>query len=484
MNICLTAIVRDSGELIRRTLQSFLPYIDYFCICDTGSTDNTLQVLLEETTSYEGSIFQCPFSDFSHNRNVVLEEAESRFPGCYYVMVDDSFLLENGHGFRQTVRHGKEPAYSVIIENEETASASVRIVRKGLRYRYRVHERIVVDDAPILQGFRFVELRTPEHRLRTARRASSDLEKLHYDLVEYPDDPRLLYYIARAMYDRGEKEEAGKWFMRRIVAQRKGACPVECYQSMMYIVLLAEHRNADPLELVQLYTGIHKRYPQYAEPLYFAAMSLMDVRRTEEGIGLLERAFEIPFQAQLGAKRSVYALIPKTLCGAYFRSDKEKCVSWLYRNYTTGEKPFDFLYESYLRHLHRFVPLIPFFVPVIVYRHHLTKEELHEVLSFQTVSFSEEELRSYRDVVSNYSIQHVVVLDRVDRIPFFPNVGGVHLIVRSEGLQGGLLEPFRSLQAVVGRDAEHVERIKGSYLTHRTQSLAFTMERWKEVFRF
>jgi hypothetical protein len=30
--------------------------------------------------------------------------------------------------------------------------------------------------------------------------------------------------------------------MRRIVAQRKGACPVECYQSMMYIVLLAEHR--------------------------------------------------------------------------------------------------------------------------------------------------------------------------------------------------------------------------------------------------
>jgi hypothetical protein len=253
---------------------------------------------------------------------------------------------------------------------------------------------------------------------------------------------------------------------------------------MMYIVMLAEHRNAEPLELVQLYTGIYKRYPQYAEPLYFAAMSLMEAGRSSEGISLLECACEIPFQPHIGAKRGVYTLIPRALCSAYFRTDKEKCVSWLYRNYTKCERPFDFLYESYLRHLHRIVPLIPFVVPVVVYRHHLTAEELRELLSFHPVSFSEEDLRSYRDVVSNYSIQHVLVLDRVDRIPFFPNVGNVHLIVRSEGMQGGVLEPFQTLRSVVGRDADHVERLKESYLTNRTRPLAYTLDRWKGAYRF
>lgn len=481
MNICLTAIVRDSGEVVRRMLQSFLPYIDTFCICDTGSTDRTLEILHEETASYEGCVIQCPFSNFGHNRNVVLEEAENRYPGSYYVMVDDSFILENGYGFRQKVRSGKEPAYSVVIENEETSTVSVRIVRKGLRYRYRVHERIPVD-APLLDGFRFVDVRPAEHRLRTALRRPSDLDNLHLDLALYQDDPRLLYYIARTMYEIGQKEEAGKWFMRRIVAQRPGACPIECYQSMMYIVLLAENRNAEPLELVKLYVGIHKRYPQYAEPLYFSAMSLMDIRQTEEAISLLEIACEIPFQPHLGAKREVYALIPKALCSAYFRTDKEKCVSWLYRNYTKCERPFDFLYESYLRHLHRISPRIPFVVPVLVYRHHRTAKELYDLLSFETVSFSEDEVTSYMDIVSNYSIQHVLVLDRVDRIPFFPNVGGVHLILQTE--TPGVIEPFRSLQAVVGRDAEHVERIKASYLPHKLHPLACTLDRWKEMNRF
>ena len=38
-------IVRDAAEFITETLQSVLPYIDEWVIVDTGSVDNTKQVI-------------------------------------------------------------------------------------------------------------------------------------------------------------------------------------------------------------------------------------------------------------------------------------------------------------------------------------------------------------------------------------------------------------------------------------------------------
>ena len=43
--ICLNMIVKNESNIIIRLFDSILPIIDSYCICDTGSTDNTIEII-------------------------------------------------------------------------------------------------------------------------------------------------------------------------------------------------------------------------------------------------------------------------------------------------------------------------------------------------------------------------------------------------------------------------------------------------------
>ena len=43
--ICLNMIVKNESKIITRLFDSILPLIDTYCICDTGSTDNTVDII-------------------------------------------------------------------------------------------------------------------------------------------------------------------------------------------------------------------------------------------------------------------------------------------------------------------------------------------------------------------------------------------------------------------------------------------------------
>ena len=43
--LCLNMIVKNESKIIARLLTSVSPIIDSYCICDTGSTDNTVEII-------------------------------------------------------------------------------------------------------------------------------------------------------------------------------------------------------------------------------------------------------------------------------------------------------------------------------------------------------------------------------------------------------------------------------------------------------
>ena len=43
--LCLNMIVKNESKVIRRLLESAAPIIDSYCICDTGSTDDTKEII-------------------------------------------------------------------------------------------------------------------------------------------------------------------------------------------------------------------------------------------------------------------------------------------------------------------------------------------------------------------------------------------------------------------------------------------------------
>ena len=94
--ICLTMIVKDEGHLIRDTLKHLLTYIrfDSWCICDTGSTDNTI-FEIEDFFAKEGipgSIHRHAWKDFGHNRTLAFEAAYNTSDYAFVWDADDEIV--------------------------------------------------------------------------------------------------------------------------------------------------------------------------------------------------------------------------------------------------------------------------------------------------------------------------------------------------------------------------------------------------------
>jgi hypothetical protein len=91
--LCLNMIVKNESKIIVRLLESVLSIVDSYCICDTGSTDDTIQIIRDYMTSNgkNGIVFSEPFQNFGYNRTVALERAKEY--GDYALLLDADMKL-------------------------------------------------------------------------------------------------------------------------------------------------------------------------------------------------------------------------------------------------------------------------------------------------------------------------------------------------------------------------------------------------------
>ena len=70
--LCLNMIVKNESHIIEETLTNILEYmeLDYWVISDTGSTDNTKQIIKDffKNKNIPGELFEDEWKDFGHNR--------------------------------------------------------------------------------------------------------------------------------------------------------------------------------------------------------------------------------------------------------------------------------------------------------------------------------------------------------------------------------------------------------------------------------
>ncbi len=69
-------IVKNESAIIIRLLESVIRYIDSYCICDTGSSDNTMELIQQFTSKHNitGVLYKESFRDFGYNRSHALKK--------------------------------------------------------------------------------------------------------------------------------------------------------------------------------------------------------------------------------------------------------------------------------------------------------------------------------------------------------------------------------------------------------------------------
>ena len=94
VSICLNMIVRNESKIIARVLQSVLPIIDTYVICDTGSTDNTISIIKDffNSKGIKGEVISEPFKNFGYNRTIALNAAKGK--ATYALLLDADMIFK------------------------------------------------------------------------------------------------------------------------------------------------------------------------------------------------------------------------------------------------------------------------------------------------------------------------------------------------------------------------------------------------------
>ena len=138
-------IVKDEAHIIERCLDSVKLLVDEVVIVDTGSTDNTIEVINNflKKENLPGKIIEDSWKGFAHGRTLALKEA--RKTNCEYsLMIDADEVLTFQKSF--DIKKFKE-ALSFDIYNIPTKMADTVYYRptltsnkKDFKYKGVVHE--------------------------------------------------------------------------------------------------------------------------------------------------------------------------------------------------------------------------------------------------------------------------------------------------------------------------------------------------------
>jgi len=92
-SICLNMIVKNESHIIEKTLENILDYIPitYWVISDTGSTDNTKDIIKNffKSKNINGELYQDEWKNFAHNRSKALEYAYNKTDYLFIFDADD-----------------------------------------------------------------------------------------------------------------------------------------------------------------------------------------------------------------------------------------------------------------------------------------------------------------------------------------------------------------------------------------------------------
>jgi tetratricopeptide (TPR) repeat protein len=304
----LVMIVKNSGELLEKMLMAVRPHIDKWTIVDTGSTDNTMDIVRRVMTYPSGQLLERPFDNFRDSRNHSLEMAGK---SCVFNMVlDDSYILNGGDVLRQyltEMRHTNFPTeVNINLQSNTCRYDSCRISRSrlGRRYKYRVHE--VIDGDPVVYKIAPEEgvFIWDEHRDylkdRTMARMKRDLVHLKLDQKDEPNNPRHLFYIAQTYFGLGNYEKSFKYYTKRAISPDEGT-KEEVYTALFRRAQIAElylKRQWD--ECLNLNLQAYNERPHRAEPLCIIMNYYMRAKKYHMAYLYAHRAMEIPFPIDEG----------------------------------------------------------------------------------------------------------------------------------------------------------------------------------------
>lgn len=230
--IGLAMLVKDEAETLPETLPAILPAIDAWTIMDTGSRDNTRQVVRKLLADHPGELLERPFDGFGPSRTALLAAARDR--SDYTLMLDADHVL-HVHGDRPDLT---ADAYLLRIEDAWGGSLPL-LTRSDHPFEYRgvAHSYLASDQSPTIEPTDWLTVDGGPGA--SVEKLERDLELLTEEFAKNPNDPRTVFYLAQTHRDLDQPHEAIRFY--RLRAEMDGFDEETYYARYQLGVLLSGH---------------------------------------------------------------------------------------------------------------------------------------------------------------------------------------------------------------------------------------------------
>jgi tetratricopeptide (TPR) repeat protein len=216
--LCLNMIVKNESKIITRLFNSLQSIIDCYCICDTGSTDDTVKIITEyfDSKHIPGKVVFEPFKNFCHNRNFALQSCLGM--SDFVLLLDADMVLEINNFNKQMLT--RADSFSILQGNDSFYYQNMRIIKNNGLYKYNgvTHEYIDTPPQNTSIGFDKKELFIRDFGDGGAKhdKFERDIRLLLDGIKEEPNNVRYYFYLANSYHDSGRFGEAINVYKKRI----------------------------------------------------------------------------------------------------------------------------------------------------------------------------------------------------------------------------------------------------------------------------
>lgn len=301
--ICLAMIVKNEIHNMKRCLESVKDIIDYWVICDTGSTDGTQDFIKQLMAEWgiPGELHERPWVDFSYNRTESLQLARDKAEYTLVIDADDYLEIK---GDKEVFKRLKYDQYHCNIIHGGLSYYRTQLVSNAHAWHYVgvLHEYLEgpkdvnLFPAVVLPNVTFhASASDTRNGFSGAKKYISDaliLEKaLLADDLDSGLRSRYIFYLAQSYRDAGQHARALIAYQQRI---ELGGWEEEIYYSMYMCARLKAALNYKEEEVIDSFFRAWEYRPSRVDALFDLIVYLRDKTRVTLAWALVSIGIKIP----------------------------------------------------------------------------------------------------------------------------------------------------------------------------------------------
>lgn len=335
--LCFVTMCKNEEHCIKTTLESIYKFIDYWVVCDTGSTDKTCEIITEffKEKNIPGELFIDEWKGFDKNKTLMFERAYNKTDYVLHLdaddflvgdlnkellndITDDKFMFNYVRGSSQFITPSLYNnrlkwiyvgvAHNIIVCTDKKHTTTSHIFTKSEMYvdnnergARKFDPNKYIKDALLLKDQFFETLYDDPHKLRN----------------------RTAFYTGQSYMDSGNYKEAIQWYT--LYTNLKDTWAEELFESYLRLGNCMIQLNFDEIKIKYHLQKAIDIFPDRAEPYFILGKYYNNKSNRELGYMYLKEAKNKDFNV---VSTKYVLFVKKMSYGKYINDELALACFW------------------------------------------------------------------------------------------------------------------------------------------------------------